>query len=55
MGLPWWFSDWDSMLLMQGARVQSLVRELDPTCRNSRVNMPQIKIPHVQLTPGETK
>ena len=31
MGLPWWFSDWDSTLLMQGARVQSLVRELDPT------------------------
>ena len=24
----------DSMLLMQGARVRSLVRELDPACRN---------------------
>ena len=27
---------------MQGAWVQSLVRELDPTCRNSRVRMPQL-------------
>ena len=40
---------------MQGAGVQSLVRELNPTCRNSRVGMPQIKIPHVQLRPGEAK
>ena len=29
-GLPWWFSGEDSLLLMQGARVRSLVRELDP-------------------------
>ena len=29
-GLPWWFNGEDSLLLMQGARVRSLVRELDP-------------------------
>ena len=32
--LPWWSSDWDSMLPMQGAQVQLLVGELDPTCGN---------------------
>ena len=31
-GLPWWSSGF--MLLMQGAWVGSLVRELDPTCCN---------------------
>ena len=30
--LPWWRSGWDSALPMQGARVRSLARELDPTC-----------------------
>ena len=30
MGPPWWSSDQDSMLSMQGAWTQSLVRELDP-------------------------
>ena len=33
-GLPWWSSDQDSMLSVQGAQVPSPVRELDPTCRN---------------------
>ena len=32
--LPWWSSDWDSVLPMQGAWVWSLVRELNPTWRN---------------------
>ena len=32
--LPWWFSGWDSMLPMQEAMVQFLVRELDPTWYN---------------------
>ena len=27
-GLPWWSSDWDSALPMQGRQVQSLVGEL---------------------------
>ena len=31
-GLRLWHSGEDSTLPMQGARVQSLVRELDPTC-----------------------
>ena len=31
---PWWSSGWDSMLPLQGIRVQSFVRELDPTCCN---------------------
>ena len=43
-GLPWWSSGQDSVLLMQGAWVQSMVRELDPTCHKSRVPMPQLKI-----------
>ena len=30
-GLPWWSRDLDSMLCMQGAQVQSPVREQDPT------------------------
>ena len=34
VGLPWWSSDWDSVLPMQGARVQPLIRELDPTRLN---------------------
>ena len=34
LGLPWWSSGWDSMLLMQGALVLSLVEELDPSCHN---------------------
>ena len=35
-GLPWWSSGQDFLFPMQGAWVQSLVRELliDPTCRN---------------------
>ena len=33
-GLPSRSSDWDSLLPMQGPRVQSPVRELDPTCCN---------------------
>ena len=33
-GLPWWASGLDSALPMQGAQVQSLLRELDPTCCN---------------------
>ena len=32
LGLPWWCSD--SSLSMQEAQVQSLVRDLDPTCCN---------------------
>ena len=31
-GLPWWPVKGGSALPMQGARVQPLVRELDPTC-----------------------
>ena len=33
-GLPSQSSNWDSLLPMQGTRVQSPVRELDPTCCN---------------------
>ena len=33
-GLPWWSSGWDSALEQQGAPVQFLVGELDPTCRS---------------------
>jgi len=32
MGLPWWSSGLDSMLIIQGVGVQSLDRELDPAC-----------------------
>ena len=31
-GLPWWSSGQNSMLAMQGLGIQSLVRELNPTC-----------------------
>ena len=34
LGFSWWSSGEDSELVMQGAWVQSLVRELDPTCHN---------------------
>ena len=35
------------MLPMQGARVQSLVGEVDPTCMlQLRVRMPQLRSPH---------
>ena len=44
-GLPWWCSGWDSVLPMQGAGTQSLVRELDPTCMPQlRVRMPQLSL-----------
>ena len=33
-GFPWWSTGSDSMLPMQGAQVQSLVRELDPMFGN---------------------
>ena len=33
-GIPWWSTGWDSVLPMQGTWVQSLVRELGPTCHN---------------------
>ena len=32
--LAWWSSGWDSVLPTQGFWVQSLVRELDPTCHS---------------------
>ena len=35
MGRPWWSGSEDSMFPMQGTWVQSLVRELDPTCHKS--------------------
>ena len=46
----------DSMLPMQGAWVQSLVGELDPTCMlQLRVRMPQLKIPQAATTQAATK
>ena len=33
-GLPRWSGGWDSTLPTQGARLRSLIRELDPACRN---------------------
>ena len=33
-GLPWWSSGQDLTLFMQGACVQPLVRELEPTCHS---------------------
>ena len=42
-GLPWWSSGQDSALPMQGARVRSLVGELDPAC------MPQLRVRMLQL------
>ena len=32
LALPWWFSGWNSILLVQGAGVHSLVRELRSLC-----------------------
>ena len=43
LGLPWWPRGWDSVLPIQGAQVQSLVGELDPTCHNWRTSMLQWK------------
>ena len=44
-GLPWQSSGYDSALPMQGARVPSLVRELDPhTCRNEKIPHTATKI-----------
>ena len=43
LGLPWWPSDWDSMLPAEGTQVWSRIRELDPT------------IPHVATRPGTVK
>ena len=40
VGIPWWSSDLDSMLPLQGTWVQSLVRELDPMCHNLRKKIP---------------
>ena len=37
--LPWWSSDKDSAHPMQGTWVQSLAKELDPTCHMSHVAM----------------
>ena len=34
LGLPWWSSGSDSVLSVQRVWVQSLVKELDPTCCN---------------------
>ena len=42
-GLPWWRSGQASTLPMQGARVRSLVRELDPA------SMPQLRVCTPQL------
>ena len=43
-GLPWGSSGWDSVLPMQGARVRSLVGELDPACMPQlRSCVPQLK------------
>ena len=39
---------WLSALPMQGAQVQNLVKELDPTCHSYRS-------PHVQLKPDAAK
>ena len=45
-GLPWWYSGSGSMLPMLGAWVQSVVKELDPTCMlQLRVHMPQLRSP----------
>ena len=41
LGLPWCSSGWDPELPMQRTQVQSLIRELDPTCCNCRSCMPQ--------------
>ena len=57
LGLPWWSSGQDYVLPMQGAWVQSLVGELDPTCMRQlrlrllqlRVCMPQLRVHTPQL------
>ena len=41
--LPWWSSGLQSGFPMQGARVRSLVRELDPTCHKERSHMLQLR------------
>ena len=40
LGLPWWSSGWDFKLPMWEAWIQSLVRELDPTCGNYDATKP---------------
>lgn len=40
---------------MQGPWVGSLVEELDPTCCQLRVPVPQLKIPCAKLRPGTAK
>ena len=58
MGPAWWFSDWDSELSLQGAQVQSLVRELESCMLYSTVqkkkerkqtSLKQIKISYVSI------
>ena len=49
-GLPWWVSGQDSMLPIQGAQVQSLVRELDP--KHAAVKILQVtneKVSHATM------
>ena len=36
LGLPWWFSGYDSMLPLQGAQLQTLFRELRSTCHQKQ-------------------
>ena len=43
-GLPWWSSGWDSTLPKKGAQVQSLVSELDLTCRDKMISHSAMKI-----------
>ena len=43
-GLPWWPSGQDSVLPMQGALAQSLVRELNPTHGNKSSRMPKLRL-----------
>ena len=43
-GLPWWSSDWDSELLMQGPQVWSLVGRLDPAHHNRKTPRVTTKI-----------
>ena len=38
------------MLSMQGAWIRALVRELDPTCRNQRTYMQQLRSSATKLT-----
>ena len=51
VGIPWWSSDWDSELPMQGAWVRSLVRELDPSCHSWRCYMSQRRLMILCTTP----